>query len=53
MNIEYINITTYRGISSDADHFYATIGSIGYLQETLLVDFACKPESGVIFSSLN
>lgn len=23
MNIEYINITSYRGISSDAEHYYA------------------------------
>lgn len=53
MDIEYINITTYKGISSDADHFYATIGSIGYLQENLIVEFACKPESGVVFLSLN
>lgn len=53
MDIEYINITTYKGISSNADHFYATIGSIGYLQENLIVDFACKPESGVMFSTLD
>lgn len=53
MDIEYINITTYKGISSDADHFYAKIGSVGYLQENLISDLACKPESGIVFSILN
>ena len=33
MEIQFIDITTYRGISSNADHFYAKIGEVGEAQE--------------------
>ncbi len=49
MNIEYIDITSYRGISSDAEHFYARAGEPSWVQEMLLTDTACKPNSGVSY----
>lgn len=51
MQIEFINITTYKGISSDAEHFYASVGKPDMVQEFLLTDPVSKPESGVFFGS--
>jgi len=51
MQIEFINITTYKGISSDAEHFYASVGEPDMVQERLLTDLGAKPESGVFFGS--
>lgn len=49
MEIQYIDITTYRGISSNAEHFYATIGTPNMKQEMLLTNPACNPVNGVLF----
>lgn len=49
MDIQFIDITTYRGISSEAEHFYAKVGSPNYTQENYLVMLDCPPESGVMF----
>jgi len=51
MQIEFINITTFKGISSDAEHFYASVGKPDMVQECLLTDSGSKPESGVFFGS--
>ena len=36
MDIQFIDITSFRGISSDAEHFYAKIGKVKNSQEYLL-----------------
>ena len=48
MDIQFIDITTYRGISSEAEHFYAKVGSPNYTQENYLVMLDCPPESGIL-----
>lgn len=51
MDIQFIDITSFAGISSDAEHFYALIGNPKFCQEDYITmtDY-CSPESGVIFS---
>lgn len=49
MDYQFINITTFRGVSSEAEHFYATIGEPKYAQENLLTMAGCSLETGVIF----
>lgn len=49
MQIEFINITTYAGISSEAEHYYAKIGYNNMHQEMLLTDSHCKPDSGIFY----
>ncbi len=47
MQIEFIDISTFKGICSEAEHFYATVGSPENLQENLLFLIGCQPNSGV------
>ena len=49
MQIEFIDITTYAGISSEAEHYYAKIGYNNIHQEMLLTDSLCKPNSGIFY----
>ena len=39
MKIKFIDITTYRGISSEAEHFYAKIARPGYAADMVAFDF--------------
>lgn len=49
MQIEFIDITSFRGLSSEAEHFYAAIGEPSWVQEALLSDPGCTPNRGVNF----
>lgn len=49
MEVQFINITTYKGISSDADHYYGRVGDARDLQEYYLFNIACKPDEGVLY----
>ena len=51
MDIQFIDITSFAGISSDAEHFYALIGNPKFCQEDYITmtDY-CSPENGVLFS---
>lgn len=49
MEIQFIDITSYRGISSDAEHYYAKLGEISYMQENLLVQASCEANTGISF----
>ncbi len=49
MQIEFIDITSFRGLSSEAEHFYASIGVPSWTQEMLLTDRDCRPNAGVSF----
>ena len=49
MNYQFIDITSYRGISSDAEHWYAKIGVNDYTQEDLLFTAAAKVNCGVLY----
>lgn len=49
MDYQFINITTFRGVSSEAEHFYATIGEPKHAQENLLTMAGASPETGVMF----
>ena len=50
MKIQFIDITTYQGLSSNAEHFYASVGTTKYIQEALLTDLSNKINEGVLFS---
>lgn len=50
MDIQFIDITSFIGISSDAEHYYAKIGEPKYLQEDYLFYADCKPNNGVMFT---
>ena len=50
MDIQFINITSFIGISSNAEHFYATVGDPKYLQENLLTIVGMDMSSGVSFN---
>ena len=49
MDYQFIDITSYRGISSNAEHFYAKIGSPDYVQEELLTTLSCEPTTGQVY----
>ena len=49
MDFQFIDITTYRGISSNAEHFYAKVGKPEYTQENIVVMQSCEPGTGVSF----
>lgn len=49
MNIEYINITSYIGISSNAEHFYAKVGIPYKVQEYIATSQSYSGENGVDF----
>ena len=49
MQIDFIDITSFRGLSSEAEHFYAAIGKPSWIQEALLSDPDCKPNEGVSY----
>lgn len=45
MEIQLISITTYRGISSDAEHFYAKAAKREQVEESLMFNSVSKLES--------
>ena len=49
MDYQFIDITSYRGISSNAEHFYARIGSPDYAQENMITMLTCEPTTGQSF----
>ena len=49
MDYQFIDITSYRGISSNAEHWYAKIGTPEYTQENLLYGRETKPNTGVSY----
>ena len=49
MDYQFINITTFRSVSTEAEHFYATIGEPKHAQENLLTMAGASPETGVMF----
>lgn len=49
MEIQFIDITSYRGISSEAEHYYAKLGELSYMQENLLVQASCEANTGISF----
>lgn len=51
MDIQFINITSYIRISSNAEHFYARVGKPDYTQENYLTMLSCDVCSGVVFPS--
>ena len=53
MDVQFIDITSFMGVSSNAEHFYAKVGKPEYAQEHYLFDLGCKPESGVLFNGQN
>lgn len=50
MDVQFIDITSFIGASSNAEHYYAKVGKPEYTQEHYLFDLGCKPESGVLFN---
>ena len=53
MDYQFINITTYRGISSNAEHFYATIGENSYAQENLISMLDGRPNTGISYGDID
>ena len=53
MDVQFIDITSFMGVSSNAEHYYAKVGKPEYTQEHYLFDLGCKPESGVLFNGRN
>lgn len=53
MDVQFIDITSFMGVSSNAEHFYAKVGKPEHAQEHYLFDLCCKPESGVLFNERN
>ena len=49
MDIQFIDITSYRGISSNAEHFYAKVGKPEHTQEIYLINSICEVNEGVWF----
>lgn len=49
MDIQFIDITTFRGVSSEAEHFYAKVGNPEDLQEFLITSPMERPNMGVYF----
>ena len=49
MDYQFIDITSYRGISSNAEHWYAKIGTPELTQENLLFGLSEKSNSGVSY----
>ena len=49
MKLEFIDITSYIGISSEAEHYYATVGDPKYVQENYVTMVGCDVTSGVTF----
>ncbi len=49
MDIQFIDITSYRGISSNAEHYYAKIGDPEYVQENAVTSLSCDLKDGVCF----
>lgn len=53
MDIQFIDITSYRGISSNAEHYYAKVGDPKDVQENAVVSLSFDLGSGVCFISKN
>ena len=51
MDIQFINITSYIGVSSNAEHFYARVGAPKCTQENYVTMIDCDMASGVNFPS--
>jgi hypothetical protein len=49
MEIQFVDITSYRGISSDAEHFYARVGAPKDVQEFYITCMDCDVNAGVYF----
>ena len=49
MDYQFIDITSYRGVSSTAVHFYAKIGNPNQTQENLITMMSCEPGTGQSF----
>lgn len=50
MDVQFIDITSFIGVSSNAEHYYAKVGEAKHTQKHYLFDLGCKPESGVLFN---
>lgn len=49
MDYQFIDITSYRGISSNTEHWYAKTGTPDLTQEEMLFDLGVKVNGGVTY----
>ena len=51
MHFQFIDITSFRHVSSEAEHFYAKVGKPELTQENYLFLVECEVNSGVSFAN--
>ena len=49
MDYQFIDITSYRGISSNAEHWYAKVGNPNLAQEEMLFDLGMQVNGGISY----